>query len=185
MTPVRRIAFGVWLVVTIGLSILYATRPELINPINLVGLLRQAGTGVLLGYVVVSILRPVTLVPSTVLIIVGTLLFPDRSVLVFVVSLLGVVVSSALIYYFFDVLGLAETFERRHPRQIRWLENQLHQRGLWIVVGWSVFPFVPTDAICYVAGTLRMPIGKFLIGVSIGEIPIIAFYAAGGTWLFG
>ena len=80
MTPVRRIALGVWLVVTIGLSILYATRPELISPINLVGLLRQAGTGVLLGYVVVSILRPVTLVPSTVLIIVGTLLFPDRSV---------------------------------------------------------------------------------------------------------
>tara|TARA_B100000029_G_scaffold63993_1_gene57314 strand:- start:1758 stop:2315 length:558 start_codon:yes stop_codon:yes gene_type:complete len=184
MTPVRRIALGVWVVVTIGLSILYATRPELIDPVNLAGLLRQAGTGVLLGYVVVSILRPVTMLPSTILIVVGTWLFPDRSVLVFVVSLLGVVVSSALIYYFFHVLGLAETFERRRPSQIRWLEDQLRQRGLWIVVGWSVFPFVPTDAICYVAGTLRMPIGKFLSGVAMGEIPIIAFYVAGGTWLF-
>ena len=185
MTPVRQIALGVWLVGTIGLSILYATRQELINPINLVVLLRQAGTWVLLGYVVVSISRPVTLVPSTVLIVVGTLLFPDRPVLVFVVSLLGVAVSSALIYYFFDILGLAAIFERRHPSQIRWLEDQLRQRGLWIVVGWSVFPFVPTDAICYVAGTVRMPIGKFLSGVAIGEIPIIAFYVAGGTWLFG
>jgi len=185
MTPVRQIALGVWLVGTIGLSILYATRQELINPINLVVLLRQTGTWVLLGYVVVSILRPVTLVPSTVLIVVGTLLFPDRPVLVFVVSLLGVAVSSALIYYFFDILGLAAIFERRHPSQIRWLEDQLRQRGLWIVVGWSVFPFVPTDAICYVAGTVRMPIGKFLSGVAIGEIPIIAFYVAGGTWLFG
>ena len=123
--------------------------------------------------------------PSTVLIVVGTLLFPAPSVLVFVVSLLGVAVSSALIYYFFDILGLAAIFERRHPSQIRWLEDQLRQRGLWIVVGWSVFPFVPTDAICYVAGTVRMPIGKFLTGVAIGEIPIIAFYVAGGTWLFG
>ncbi len=185
MTPVRRIALGVWLVVTIGLSILYATRPELINPVNLVDFLRQAGTWVLLGYMVVSILRPVTLVPSTVLIVVGTLLFPDRYNLVFVVSLMGVVVSSALIYYFFDVLGLAEIFEHRHSSQIRWLEGQLRQRGLWIVVGWSIFPFVPTDAICYVAGTLRMPIGKFLSGVAIGEIPIIVFYVAGGSWMFG
>tara|TARA_B100001146_G_scaffold6052_1_gene5341 strand:+ start:1788 stop:2345 length:558 start_codon:yes stop_codon:yes gene_type:complete len=185
MTPARRIALGVWLMATTGLSILYVMRPELINPVNLVALLRQTGTLVLFGYIVVSILRPVTLVPSTVLIVVGTLLFPDRSGLVFVVSLLGVAVSSALIYYFFDILGLAAIFERRHPSQIRWLEDQLRQRGLWIVVGWSVFPFVPTDAICYVAGTVRMPIGKFLTGVAIGEIPIIAFYVAGGTWLFG
>ena len=185
MTPARRIALGVWLIATTGLSILYVMRPELINPNNLGALLRQTGTLVLFGYIVVSILRPVTMVPSTVLIVVGMLLFPDRYILVFVISLMGVVVSSALIYYFFDVLGLAEVFERRHPNQIRWLEDQLRQRGLWIVVGWSVFPFVPTDAICYVAGTLRMPIGKFLCGVAIGETPIIAVYVAGGTWMFG
>ena len=57
-------------------------------------------------------------------------------------------------------------------------------RGFWIVVGWSLFPFVPTDIVCYVAGTLRMQLGKFMLGVTIGEIPIVAFYVAGGTWLF-
>ncbi|MFP6572172.1 MAG: hypothetical protein VB674_06120, partial [Vicinamibacterales bacterium] len=106
MTPARRIALGVWLMATTGLSILYVMRPELINPVNLVALLRQTGTLVLFGYIVVSILRPVTMVPSTVLIVVGMLLFPDRYILVFVISVMGVVVSSALIYYFFDVLGL-------------------------------------------------------------------------------
>ena len=90
-----------------------------------------------------------------------------------------------LIYYFFDFLDLAEVFDRRHPTQIRWLEEHLRQRGFWIVVGWSAFPFVPTDAICYVAGMLKMPVAKFLVGVAIGEIPIVAFYVAGGTWVFG
>ena len=47
----------------------------------------------------------------------------------------------------------------------------MRRRGLAIVVGWSVFPFVPTDAICYVAGTLRMPIGRFLLGVTLGKDP--------------
>ena len=185
MTTSRRIALGFWLVLTVGLTLLYVARPDLIDPANLVALLRQSGPWVMAGYVVVSLLRPVTLIPSTVLIVVGTLLFPDRYWTVFAVSLGCIVATSGLIYYFFDFLGLAEVFERRHAARVRWLEQQVSQRGFWIVAGWSVFPFVPTDAICYVAGSLRMPIGKFLLAVTIGEIPIVTFYVTGGTWLFG
>lgn len=185
MTAGRRIALGFWLAVTAGLGVLYGARPELLDPANLVGVLRQSGSFVLPGYAVVSVLRPVTLVPSTVLIVAGTLLFPDRYWTVFAVSLGGVVASAALIYRFFDFLGLAEAFERRHAARVRWLEEQMRRRGLWIVAGWSVFPFVPTDVVCYVAGSLRMPLGKFLLGVTLGEIPVVAFYVTGGTWLFG
>lgn len=185
MTTGRRIALGFWLAVTAGLGVLYGARPELLEPANLVAVLRQSGSFVLPGYAVVSVLRPVTLVPSTVLIVAGTLLFPDRYWTVFAVSLGGVVASAALIYRFFDFLGLAEAFERRHAARVRWLEEQMRRRGLWIVAGWSVFPFVPTDVVCYVAGSLRMPLGKFLLGVTLGEIPVVAFYVTGGTWLFG
>ena len=185
LTGGRRIALGFWLVAAVGLTTLYAARPELIDPASLVGLLRRSGPFVLPGYAALSVLRPLTLVPSTVLIVVGTLLFPDRAWMVFGVSLGGVVASAAVIYYFFDFLGLAQVFERRHAARVRWLEGQMRRRGFVIVVGWSVFPFVPTDAICYVAGTLRMPIGRFLLGVTLGEIPVVAFYVAGGTWVFG
>ena len=185
MTTGRRIALGFWLTVTVGLGVLYVARPDLIEPANLVRVLRQSGPFVMLGYVVVSVLRPVTLIPSTALVVVGTLLFPDRYWTVFAVSLGGVVVSATLIYYFFDFLGLAELFERRHAARLRWLETQIHRHGVWIVAGWSVFPFVPTDAICYVAGSLRIPIGKFVLGVTFGEIPVVALYVTGGTCLFG
>ena len=181
----RRIALGFWLAAAVGLTTLYAARPELIDPVNLVGLLRRSGPFVLLGYAALSVLRPLTLVPSTVLIVAGTLLFPDRAGMVFAVSLGGVVASAAVIYYFFDFLGLARLFERRHAARIRWLEEQMRRRGFLIVAGWSVFPFVPTDAICYVAGSLRMPVARFLLGVTLGEIPVVAFYVAGGTWVFG
>lgn len=184
MTTARRIACGFWLAVSLALGALYVQRPELIEPANLVGALRQSGPFVLLAYIALSVLRPVTLVPSTALILAGTLLFPERYGLVFVVSLASIVASAALIYYFFDFLGLAELFERRHAARVRWLEEQVRARGFWIVAGWSAFPFVPTDVICYVAGSLRMPVGKYLLGVTLGEIPIVAFYVAGGTWLF-
>ena len=184
MTSNRRIALGLWLALTVGLGVVYVVNPALIDPATLVRALRQAGPLVLVGYALLSVLRPLTLVPSTVLIVVGTLLFPDRYWLVFAVSLAGVVTSSTLVYFFFDYLGLAELFERRHAARVRWLEAQVRAKGFWIVAGWSVFPFVPTDVICYVAGTLRMHLGKFMLGVTLGEIPIVAFYVAGGTWLF-
>ena len=39
-------------------------------------------------------------------------------------------------------------------------------------MAWSAFPFVPTDLICYVAGTLRMNFTRF----ALGELPVISLY---------
>ena len=172
----RLIALFLWLALVAVLSILYAVRPDLLEPERVVGTLRRSGQSVLFGYVVLSVLRPFTLIPSTVLIIVGTLLFPDRQWFVMVSSLGAVVASAVLIYYFFEFLGLGDLFERTHATKVRWLERQMHQKGFFLVVGWSMFPFVPTDVICYVAGTLRMHVGKFAAGVALGELPIVAFY---------
>lgn len=185
MPRIRLITLMLWVVLVGTLSVVYAVNPELLDPENLVNALRQSGQPVLFAYAVLSIVRGFTLVPSTVLILVGVLLFPDRPVFVMVSSLAGIVVSAALIYYFFEFLGMTRFFERRHAARIRWLEEQMRQRGFWVVVAWSAFPFVPTDAICYVAGTLRMKIGAFLCGVALGEIPIVAFYVLLGGLLFG
>ena len=126
--------------------------------------------------------------PSTVLIVVGHAALPGPAPgWSSAVSLAGVVgVGSAVIYYFFDFLGLAQLFERKHSRAHPVAGGPDAADAAWlIVVGWSVFPFVPTDAICYVAGTLRMPIGRILLGVTLGKVPLVGFYVAGGTWVFG
>ena len=78
-----------------------------------------------------------------------------------------------------------QLLERRHAARVRWLEDQMRRKGFWVVVAWSAFPFVPTDAICYVAGTLRMKLSVFLCGVALGELPIVAFYVLLGGFLFG
>ena len=185
MPRIRRIALGLWVLLVVTLTVLYAVNPELVRPEGLVDALRQSGQPVLLAYVVLSVVRAFTLIPSTVLIIVGTLLFPGRPWFVMISSLGGVVASAVLIYFFFEFLGLGELFERTHARRVRWLEQQMNQKGFWLVVGWSAFPFVPTDVICYVAGTLRMHLGKFAAGVALGEVPIVGFYVWAGGMVFG
>ena len=185
MPRIRRIALGLWVLLVVTLTVLYAVNPELVRPEGLVDALRQSGQPVLLAYVVLSVVRAFTLIPSTVLIIVGTLLFPGRPWFVMISSLGGVVASAVLIYFFFEFLGLGELFERTHARRVRWLEQQMNQKGFCLVVGWSAFPFVPTDVICYVAGTLRMHLGKFAAGVALGEVPIVGFYVWAGGMVFG
>ena len=173
---IRLIAVVLWVLLGLSLSALYIQRPDLLDPEHLVGMLRGSGQPVLLGYLALNIVRAVTLIPSTVLIIVGTLLFPGRPVFVIVSSLSGVVASALLIYYFFEFLGLCELFGHRQAKRVRWLERQMNAKGFWLVVGWSAFPFVPTDVICYVAGTLRMHVVKFACGVGLGELPVVVFY---------
>ena len=175
MPRVRRIAQGFWVVLVLTLLGLYSARPELLQPETLVELLRQSGQPVLFGYFVLSVVRAFTLIPSTVLIIVGTLLFPNEQWFVFMSSWVGVVVSAALVYQFFEFLGFGELYARRHAARARWLEERTRRSGFWVVLAWSAFPFVPTDLICWVAGSLKMHFGKFVVAVALGELPIVGF----------
>lgn len=78
MPRARRVALVVWVLLVLALTVLYAVHPELTGPEGLVDVLRQSGQPVVVGYVFLSVVRAFTLVPSTVLIILGALLFPDQ-----------------------------------------------------------------------------------------------------------
>ena len=185
MPRIRLIGLGLWIVLVLTLTVIYALNPELRSAKAWVEILRGTGQPLLLGYLVLSIIRPFTLVPSTMLIIVGTALFPTQPGFVAVSSLAGVVASAALVYYFFEFLGLADLFEAKHAAQVRRLEQEMQTKGFWVVLVWSAFPFVPTDVICYVAGTLRMNLWAFLTAVALGELPIVTFYVMMGGIFFG
>ena len=118
MPRIRQIALALWVLLMLTLTGVYAMNPEWLEPAVVLTALRQSGQPVLLGYVVLSILRPFTLIPSTVLIVVGVLLFPNQPQFVMVSSLAGIVASATLVYYFFEFLGLGEFFERKHAKRV-------------------------------------------------------------------
>jgi uncharacterized membrane protein YdjX (TVP38/TMEM64 family) len=97
MSRGRLVALSVWVVLVLALLGLYAARPELLDPGRVVATLRASGQSVLVGYLILSIVRPFTLVPSSVLIVVLTLLYPDRPGFVIVISLGGIVLASLLV----------------------------------------------------------------------------------------
>lgn len=125
-------------------------------------------------YLLLGCVRGFTLLPVTPLLALGVLFFPPWPL--FALTLVGILISSASIYWFAESLHLEETLDRRHAAMLEKLKNVLRRREFPIIAGWSFLPLAPTDLICYVCGVLRIDVRKCLLGVLIGEGAICAVY---------
>ena len=159
---------------------LYVFRPESLR--TSLGALSAAPVWKLAGaYLVLGCIRGFTLVPATSLVLAGMLVLPPGPL--YVLTIAGIVVSSAAVYYFAEAMRFDEFFERRYARQVAQLRGLLRRRELPIVILWSFFPLAPTDVVCYVCGALKVDLKKCLLGVVIGEGAICAIYIFMGTYL--
>lgn len=178
---IRKIVIAIWaLVIVAGISA-YLIWPEAFAPEAIARFLQEFQNEALLIYLLISIVRGFTLLPSTPLVLAGTMLFPSSPWLVLAVSMLGIFASSTLIYWFSELLGFDEYFRSKKPNHVRKIKTRLeHPFGLGFVAVWAFFPLVPTDAVCYVAGMIRMHFAKFIAAILIGEIVLCCLYIFGG-----
>lgn len=181
---IRKIAITIWFCIILGGIVAYFVWPGSFTPGNIARLLEEFRGEALVVYGVISVLRGFTLLPSTPLVIAGTIAFPNQPWVVLAVSLFGIVVSSSVIYWLADVLGIAEYFETRKPHHVAKIRSRLeHPTGVLFVVLWAFFPAVPTDAVCYVAGSIRMHFPKFIAAVFVGELILCSFYIFSGRYI--
>ena len=172
-SDVRRILTALWLLgAAVALYVYFFHREALED------LLSGAATTSLLAasavYLVLGCLRGFTFVPATSLVLLGLVFF--EPVPLFVLTIAGILASSTCVYYFAEALHLDEVLKRKHEKRMLQLHSLLERHGLPIVIFWSFFPLLPTDAVCYLAGVVRMRVGKMLLGVAIGEGAICAIY---------
>jgi len=181
MTP-HRLRLAGWLLFAAAFLILYYLNPGRWDA----GLRDLAGSSILLGYAVylaLGAIRGFTLIPVTNLVLLGIPLFEPWPL--FLLTIVGIVVSSACVYWFADSLRLGEHFEKRHRDKTQRFRAALNKKPMTVVIAWSFFPLAPTDLICYVCGALRMPLARVLTGVLIGEGAICAAYIFAGDSLLG
>jgi uncharacterized membrane protein YdjX (TVP38/TMEM64 family) len=125
-------------------------------------------------YLALGCIRGFTLIPATYLVVAGMLVLPPLPL--FALTVTGIVVSSAAVYYFAEAMQFDRFFEQRYPSQVTKLRALIRRRELPIVIAWSFFPIAPTDLVCYVCGALRVDLSKCLLGVAVGEGAICAIY---------
>jgi uncharacterized membrane protein YdjX (TVP38/TMEM64 family) len=169
----RGLLIVLWLATVLAALYLLAFDRELLR-----GELRTAASASMVAaaavYLFFGCIRGFTLVPSTALIVVAIPFFPP--VPLFALTMLGILTSSASIYWFSEALHIEELLARKHRRQVDRLKTALERYELPVIVGWSFCPLVPTDLICYVCGLLRVNFAKYLLGIALGEGVICALY---------
>jgi uncharacterized membrane protein YdjX (TVP38/TMEM64 family) len=173
----RALFLIIWLGVILAGVLFYISDPAAFTAENIAGFLQRSQGEIWLIYFLMSALRGFTLLPSTPLIIAGTLLFPQQSFFVLFVSIFGILISSTILYFFSELIGFAEYFETNKPSIVQKIKERLERpTGFLFVAAWSFFPLVPTDAICYVAGTARMKFSMFLTAIFLGEVILCSCY---------
>ena len=160
---------------------LYFSNPAAFSAANIAEFIRTFQAEIWLVYFAMSALRGLTLLPSTPLVLAGAITFPDHPMAVLATSLAGIALSSTMIYFFSELLGFTEYFERHDPTRVQAIKARLeHPLGFLFVAAWAFFPLVPTDLVCYLAGTTRMHYLKFLLAVLFGETILCSIYVFGG-----
>ena len=125
-------------------------------------------------YLALGCVRGFTLVPVTYLVVAGMLILPPLPL--YALTVAGIIVSSAAVYYFAEAMQFDRFFMKRYAPQVIRLRALMARRELPIVIAWSFFPIAPTDLVCYVCGALNVDLKKCLLGVTIGEGTICAIY---------
>jgi len=173
---------SIWLLlVALGLVLLLFF-PDWVSRDSIKKYLEGLGTGALTVYILMCMTRSLLLIPVTPFVLAGAITFPDSLILVFAISLAGIAVGAFLIYSFPAFGGYDRLLEERYPAMITLLKKKMHGScSFSIIAGWSFFPLVPTDLICYVAGMVRLPFRKVIGPLMVGEIPLVALYVFFGS----
>jgi uncharacterized membrane protein YdjX (TVP38/TMEM64 family) len=173
----KKVIIALWilfLAVCIGMLLIF---PNFFKPQAIADFIFQFKNLLLTVYSVICILRGLTLIPNTPFLLAGMILFPGEPVLVLTISILGIIFSSTMLYYFSGYLGFGNYLEERYPNRLVKIKDQLQKpTGFIFVMIWAFFPVVPTDAVCYVAGVLKMNFTKFILAIGFGELIICAIY---------
>jgi uncharacterized membrane protein YdjX (TVP38/TMEM64 family) len=172
-TRLRRLLTTIWVVGAGAALYLYFFHRDRLED----ALAGATGASLVAGgslYLLMGCLRGFTLIPVTSLVLLGIVFFPP--VPLFVLTLAGILVSSASVYYFAEALHVDDVLRRKHGHQMDRVQRLLERYGFAIIVGWAFFPLLPTDLICYVSGVVRVRITTVLGGIAIGEGAVCGIY---------
>jgi uncharacterized membrane protein YdjX (TVP38/TMEM64 family) len=169
-----------WIVLILITVTLFLIYPDSFTAESLKTVFNNNSSLILLSFIVLSCIRALFFLPSTLFVLMGTVLYPAEPVFVLIVSMIGILIGASLVYKAASILTPEQLFRGKNLTRMEGVRSKMEKYGFSIVLLWSFFPAVPTDLICYVAGTIKMSFWKFILAVFLGEIVLVGIYIWSG-----
>ena len=101
-------------------------------------------------------------------------------VIAFIASFIGSIIGALICYYIgFHFQSWLE--KRITIKELKTFSQFIEKYGIWAIIITRLTPFIPFDAISYVAGFVKFRKRDFIIGTIVGLIPRIGFYLLIGS----
>ncbi|MCT4582141.1 MAG: VTT domain-containing protein [Flavobacteriales bacterium] len=178
----KKVLRWVWLTLAVVVLLFYFVSPASFTATAIQAFLGENATSILIFYVIGSSIRALFLLPSTIFVVLGIALYPENPFFVLLISLVGIQIGATLMYYSASFLTPSTLFGKTSSK-VQMVEEKMETYGFWIVLLWSFFPAVPTDLICFVAGSTSYSYWKFFLAVLLGELVLVSVYVFTGVEL--
>lgn len=170
----------IWLFLIICILGYYLYNPTPFEKENIANILNQYKNYGLLLLFLLHLFRAFTMLPPTLLIFAGIIMYPDRLFELLIISVAGSVLSGVIAYHFSKKMDFS-VWLKKHQATYEKIKHGLNSKyGSLFIIGWVLFPFVPTDVISYTAGATRTNFKNYLLAYFIGKTILCSIYIYGG-----
>lgn len=166
----------VWIILLVTSLSTYFIYPELFTASFIKESLNNNASAILWTYLLFTCLRTIFFIPSTAALIIGIALYPDSLSFLLIVNMIGIILGGILLYFAGNYFTPEKFFSAKKMKSLPKVKEKINKYGFGIVLGWSFFPLVPTDLICFVSGATKMSFHKFIVALFIGEILLVSLY---------
>ncbi len=139
--------------------------------------------GLILAMILQSLISPI---PSELLLSIAGAAYIESFglyegfVIAFVASFIGSIIGAMICYYIgFYFQSWLE--KRITMKELETFSQFIDNYGIWAIIITRLTPFIPFDAISYVAGFVKLKKRDFIIGTIFGLVPRISFYLLIGS----
>lgn len=174
----------VWLSLLVTILLIYLFNRDAFTVDGFTSFFKENQSLILVGYILVVLFRSLFFVPATVLLVLGMALYQDSFGFLLFINMLGILFGATMIYFAGKLFTEDDFFSKKNLEKLPKIKEKINEYGFWIVLGWSFFPLVPTDLVCYISGATKMNYLKFILAVFIGELILVSTYLYTGESLF-
>ncbi|MBB6451257.1 putative membrane protein YdjX (TVP38/TMEM64 family) [Geomicrobium halophilum] len=130
-------------------------------------------------FLLLSSLRPVILVPASVLGFAGGLLFGLWGGVV--LTMIGSLLAATLGYFMAEFVGAKWIEKKTQGVRLQSLKNQLLRYGFYYVLFLRLTPIISFDLISILSGITRVPFSKYIAATALGILPGAFFFTFMGA----
>jgi uncharacterized membrane protein YdjX (TVP38/TMEM64 family) len=139
--------------------------------------------GLILAMILQSLISPI---PSELLLSIAGSAYIESFglyegfVIAFIASFIGSIIGALICYYIgFHFQSWLE--KRITIKELKTFSQFIENYGIWAIIITRLTPFIPFDAISYVAGFVKLKKRDFILGTIVGLVPRITFYLLIGS----